>query len=265
MPAPHPTDTSEDMTAIGLAVCVLGTPEAVAVARRCGYDFLVVDMEHGPITVNAAAAICVAGQMGGFPVYVRVTGPASPDLARVLDCGATGVIIPHVDSLDDAREIVRRTRFPATGERALPGAIAHFGFEPVDAVTMVREAEPATRVIAMIESRSGLADAAAIAALDGIDALMIGSNDLAAAMGHLGALGHEEVLGAFRAIAGAAHASAKGFGAMGLPEPLVASHARDLGASLLVATNEINLIADGGRAVLGRYRDLTARQDAAAA
>lgn len=252
-------------TAIGLATCVLGTPEAAAVTRRCGFDFLIVDMEHSRITIDEAAGICVAGLLGNLPVYVRVTGPASPDLARVLDCGATGVIVPHVDTLAQAQEIVRLTRFPPTGERALPGAIAPFGFEPVDVHTMVRESERRTRVIAMIESRAGLEAAAAIAALDGIDALMIGSNDFAAALGRMGKLDHPDVLAAFRIIAEAAHRAGKLFGAMGLPEALIRSHAHDLDADMLVATNEINLIADGGRDLLQRIRAVIPAQDAEAA
>ncbi len=251
--------------AIGLAVCVLGTPDAAAIVRQCGYDFLVVDMEHGRITVDDMASICVAGLMGDFPVYVRVTGPTSPDIARVLDCGATGVIIPHVDTRQEAELIVKKTRFPPTGERALPGAVALFGFKPVDVETMVTRSEMQTRVVAMIESRSGLEDAAAIAALDGIDALMIGSNDLAAALGHLGRIDHPHVQDAFRRVAGAATAAGKSFATMGLPETLIGSHARDLGADMIVATNEINLIADTGTAVLERVRALSASHATSAA
>ncbi|UOM35371.1 HpcH/HpaI aldolase/citrate lyase family protein [Acuticoccus sp. I52.16.1] len=244
--------------AIGLAVCVLATPDAAAITRQCGYDFLVVDMEHGRITVDAMASICVAGLMGGFPVYVRVTGPTSPDVARVLDCGATGVIVPHVDTLADAETIVKKTRFAPVGERALPGAVALFGFRPVEVATMVAHSERTTRVIAMIESRSGLEAAPAIAALEGVDALMIGSNDLASALGRMGEIDHPDVAAGFRAVAAAARGAGKMFATMGLPEALIGSHARDLGADMIVATNEINLIADTGTEVLKRVRGLTA-------
>ena len=241
---------------IGLAVCVVGTVEMVSIASRTGYDFLVVDMEHGRIGLDQMTDICVAGLLAKMPVYARVTGPSSADIARVLDCGAVGVIVPHVDTLEEARAIVRKTRFLPTGERALPGPLAINGFEPVPVARLVETAEASTKVIAMIESRSGLEAAGDIAALDGIDGLMIGSNDLAAALGHPGDIGHPDVRSAFEQIGRAAGSSGKTFGTMGLPPEMLRGHALDFGARMIVATNEINLLFDGAVRALADFRKI---------
>ena len=105
----------------GLAFCLLGRAEAILLARGAGFGFAVVDMEHGPLGMSELGQMAAAGLASRFPVYGRVTGPMSPDIARVLDCGAVGVIVPHVDSVDDARRIVRacHVRFPAPCRRSI--------------------------------------------------------------------------------------------------------------------------------------------------
>ncbi|WP_201777024.1 HpcH/HpaI aldolase family protein [Martelella endophytica] len=253
----HQNVPSSRAAAIGLAICVMNTVETVAVARRTGFDFIVVDMEHGRIGLDSLTDISVAGLLAGLPVYARVTGPSSPDIARVLDCGAIGVIVPHVDTLEQARAIVEKTRFLPTGGRALPGPLAMTGFEPVPVAELIAKAEATTRVIAMIESRSGLDAADDIAALAGIDGLMIGSNDLAAAIGHVGDIGHDVVQQAFRRIGAAAMRHGKSFGAMGLPPDRVREQALAFGADMIVATNEINLLFEGAQRTMADFRQIT--------
>lgn len=238
------------MPRFGLAACVFRSVEMVSVARTAGFDLLVADMEHSALAIGDVAALCLAGRMGGFPVEVRVGGPDHPDLARVLDCGATGVIVSHVDSVAQARRIAARTRFAPVGNRSVPSPLAIFGFRAVDPQTLMVGCEAEVRVTAMIESAEGLVDAEAIAAVPGIDALMVGANDLAVSLGHPGDVGHEQVREAFARIAAAAAAAGKGFSVIGVPESLLPSHAFALGAETVIATNDINLLVDGGTALV---------------
>lgn len=235
---------------LGLACCLTGRAESVLLARGAGFDFVVIDMEHGPLGLDALGQAAAAGLASGLPVFGRVTGPASGDIARVLDCGATGVIVPHVDTVAEAETVARLCRFAPLGRRALPGPLPALGYRVVPAATLTREAEAGTLVIAMIESAAGLANAEAIARVPGIDMLMIGANDLADGLGRRGQLDHPEVMAAFAAIAGAAREAGKGFGVMGLPRSLVKPLAADLGASHVVATNDTNLLIEGGAEVL---------------
>lgn len=239
------------MPRFGLAACVFRSVELVSVARTAGFDLLVADMEHSALTIGDIAALCVTGRMGGFPVEVRVGGGADhPDLARALDCGATGLIVPHVDSAAQARRIVERARFAPLGNRSVPSPLAIFGFRPVDPQTLMTGCEAEVRVTAMIESAEGLAEAEAIAAVPGIDAVMVGANDLAVSLGHPGDVGHERVHAAFARIAAAANAAGKDFAVIGVPVQLLESHAFALGAATVIATNDINLLVDGGTALV---------------
>lgn len=247
---------ADGRTPIGLAACVIRTAEIVTIARSCGFDLLLVDMEHGPIAIGDAASISITAFEAGLPCLVRVGGPHAPDLARVLDCGAEGVVVPHVETADEARLVVEKCRFLPAGKRSLPSPLARLSFRVPPAAQMMAEIETDTVVVLMIESALGVANAEAIAAVDGVDMLMIGANDLAADMGHVGAVEHPAVQAAFARIAGAAAAHGKAFGVIGVGEALLRSHAYDLGAKLIVATNDINLLIDGGLEVAARVRGL---------
>lgn len=241
---------------IGLAACVIGLPEIVTVARGAGYEFLVVDMEHGRIAIGDLAAICVTGLQSNYSVLARVTGPFSPDLARVLDCGATGVIVPHVDTVEQAQAIVAACRFAPLGARAIPGPLALLSFNPVSPTEVVVTSESSVEIHAMIESRLSLDSVSAIASVSGLTGLIIGANDLAADLGHIGNLAHPDVHSAFVAIAAAASDKGLGFGVMGLPLALLHSHGVGLGANMIVASNEINFLVDGARETYQRVKEI---------
>jgi len=238
----------------GLAACVMRTVEIVTLTRSCGFDWLLIDTEHTPIGIAEAGTLATAAQAAGFPALVRVGGPDHPDLARVLDCGAEGVVVSHVDSAAQARRVVELCRFAPAGKRSLPSPLARFGFRMPPAVEMMRATEEATLVIPMIESAAGLAEAEAIAAVPGLDAIMVGTNDLAADLGLPGQLEHPAVRDAFARIAGAARANGLAFAVIGVPEPLLGPLGFELSATMVVATNDVNLLLDAGTACAERLR-----------
>jgi 2-keto-3-deoxy-L-rhamnonate aldolase RhmA len=250
------TRLAGDALSVGLAACIIRTPEIVTVTRSCGFDFLLVDTEHGPIAIGDVASICATAFEAGLPCLVRVGGPAHPDLARVLDCGAEGVVVPHVETVEEARHIVDKCRFLPLGKRSLPSPLVRLGFRVPPAAEMMARIEQETLVVVMIESARGVENAEAIAAVPGVDVLMIGANDLAADMGHVGAVDHPAVQAAFARIASAACTHGKVFSVIGVAEPLLRSHGLDLGAKLIVATNDINLLIDQGLATAARVRAL---------
>lgn len=245
-------DANTPARRIGLALCLLGRAEAVILARSAGFDLAILDMEHGPLGLDALGQVAAAGLAADFPVWGRVGGPDSGDLARVLDCGASGLIVPHVDSEADARRIVRACRFAPLGARSIPGPVPGLGYALLPARDLCAAAGRDTTIAAMIESAKGLDAVDAIAAVEGLDMLVIGTNDLADGLGLRGQPDHPKVLAAFRRIARAAADHGKGFGVMGLPPHLIATHAPDAG--LIVATNDTNLLIEGGSAVVAALR-----------
>lgn len=233
---------------VGLAACVLRTVEILPIARHAGFDFLLADMEHGPLSLADAAALCVAGREAGYPVFVRAPGAGATDIPRIVDCGANGLVVPHVDGLEEARAIVDKTRFPPVGRRSIPYPVAATGFRPVSPAEIVARSEEGFELFLMIESREGLEACEAIAALDGVDGLIVGANDLTQALGRAGDLDAPVAREAFARIAAAARAAGKAFGVMGVPDAFIRSHALDLGATWTVAANDVNLLFEAAEA-----------------
>ncbi len=240
---------------VGLAASVMRTVEIVAIARGAGFDLLLADTEHTSIGVGDVAQMCIAGGLAGFPVWVRAGGNGPEGLARLVDCGAAGIVVPHVDTAAQARAIADAVRFAPVGRRSIPSPLALHAFRPTPPRTLVTDSEAALTVVAMIESAEGVADVDAIAAVPGIDMLMVGANDLANSLGHLGNLEHPEVADAFAAIAAAAIRAGKDYAVIGLPPALVGPYGTALGASLVIATNDVNLLFDGAVRALAAVRD----------
>jgi 2-keto-3-deoxy-L-rhamnonate aldolase RhmA len=244
------------MPSLGLAACVFRSVEMMAVARHAGFDFLVADMEHGAMSLGEAATLCVAGLEAGFPVHVRVPGAQSEYLSRVVDCGARGVIVPHVSSVEAALHVVDRVRFPRVGRRSIPSPLAVAGFRPLAPASLIERCEGQLDVAVMIEDAEALHCVEAIAAIEGIDTVMIGTNDLAQSLGLLGRIDDPQLHAAFARTAQAAAAAGKQFGVMGLPLPLLPSHAIGLGAGTVVVANDINLMFEAAASAVNGVRTL---------
>ncbi len=239
---------------IGLAACVLRSIEILPIARQVGFDFLLVDMEHGAFSLGEAAALCVAGREAGFPVHVRAPVARSELLSRIVDFGAAAVVVPHVEGADEARFVVDRVRFAPRGARSVPPPVGATGFRPMPAAALMDVAERGLEVLVMIESARGLAAVDEIAAVAGVDGLVVGMNDLAASLGLLDRLGAPELAAAVAEIAEAALRRGLRFGAMGMSEATARAQGPALGADWLVAANDVNLLFDAGRDLLARLR-----------
>ncbi|QCP87923.1 aldolase [Cereibacter sphaeroides] len=150
-----------------------------------GFDFVVIDEEHAPFNPETTDAILLACRAHGMVGLVRVRQPA--DILRVLDCGADGVLVPHVASPETAREIVALARY--SGVRGLSPTTRAGTFGATDVAEHMRRQDQRCAVIAMIEDVECLDRIDAILATDGLDAIFIGRADLAASMGPAAANG----------------------------------------------------------------------------
>ncbi|MCG6121609.1 MAG: aldolase/citrate lyase family protein [Microvirga sp.] len=241
---------------VGLAACLVRSVEILPIARHAGFDFVLADMEHGPLSLADAAALCVAGREAGYPVFVRAPGAGASDIPRIVDCGARGLVVPHVDGLAQARAIVDATRFPPLGRRSIPYPVAATGFRPVAPAELIARSEEGFELFLMIESREGLDECEAIAALDGVDGLIVGANDLTQALGAVGDLDAPHAREAFQRVADAARAAGKTFGVMGVPDAFIRTHALDLGATWIIAANDVNLLFEAAESRVTSMRAL---------
>jgi 4-hydroxy-2-oxoheptanedioate aldolase len=170
--------------------------EIARIAKTAGFDSLYVDMEHSSFSLETTSQICMAALEAGVTPFVRVPGVA--DVQRILDAGALGIIAPHVESADDARKYVRAAKYPPLGERSNAGPLPHLQYRSFPPAQAYAAIDAATMVIVQFESAAAIENADDIVAVDGVDMVLIGTNDLLADWGLPGQYDHPRVREAYQ-------------------------------------------------------------------
>src|SRR6266581_8786855 len=167
--------------------------EIARIAKTAGFDMLYIDLEHSPLTMDATGQICMACLDIGITPFVRVPANTPDYISRVLDAGALGVIAPHIRAAEDARAVIKAAKFPPLGERSAAGGLPHLHFRSFPVAEAYAALNDATMVVVQFESAAALAQAEQIIALDGIDMVLIGLNDLLGDLGIPGEYDHPRV------------------------------------------------------------------------
>jgi 2-keto-3-deoxy-L-rhamnonate aldolase RhmA len=233
--------------ALGFGVHHLRTSATAALAAATGHDWLFIDMEHGAFSVQEATQICFAALPTGVTPIVRVAAGALDEGTRALDNGALGIVVPHVDTAERARELARAFRYPPHGTRSWGGPPAAYGFSPPGHAEAQAALNDAVMIVAMVESPQAVSNAAAIAAVEGIDALLIGTSDLTAEMGIAGEIGHPRVVEAYETVAAACRASGKALGMGGVYDKETASRYIRIGARFVLSGSDHTYLLAGAR------------------
>jgi 2-keto-3-deoxy-L-rhamnonate aldolase RhmA len=223
------------------------TVDIAQIAKTCGYDWLFLDMEHVAIDLDTVAQIAVTALAVGIAPIVRVPGYEHHHATRALDAGALGIIVPHVDTPQLAQRIADQCRFPPTGHRSITGALPQLGFEAVPPVKAMAMADAATLLVVMLETEEAIANADAIAAVDGIDVLLIGTNDLCADMGIVGQYTDPRVDKAYETVIAAAKRHRKHAGMGGIYDDKTMAHYIQKGARFILGGSDLAFMMAGAR------------------
>jgi 4-hydroxy-2-oxoheptanedioate aldolase len=190
--------------------------EIAQIASTAGFDTLYIDLEHNTLSIDTCCQICMFAQQIGITPLVRVPANTPEYIGRVLDGGAMGVIIPHVRSAAEARAMVELAKFPPMGHRSAGGALSHYRYRSFGTSETYAAMNEATSVVVMIETVAALENVEQIIATEGVDVLLVGSNDLCAEMGIAGEFDHPRLKEAFVRSIAAANAVGKHVGIGGL-------------------------------------------------
>src|SRR6266850_3304405 len=171
--------------------------EIVPIAKSAGFDSLYVDLEHSSLTLQATSQISIMALEAGIPALVRVPANTPEYISRVLDGGALGVIAPGVRSAEEARAVVAAARYPPLGERGLSAGLPQLQFRTFPAAETLPALNDATLVIVQFESKAALDAMQEIVAVDGVDLVLIGTNDLMVDLGIPGQYDHPKVRDAY--------------------------------------------------------------------
>jgi 2-keto-3-deoxy-L-rhamnonate aldolase RhmA len=150
--------------------------------------------------------------------------------------------MPHVDTAEEAREVADRLRYPPPGHRSLAGGLPHFGYEPIASGPACAAINKATLVIVMLETPQAIANAAAIAAVPGIDSLLIGTSDLSMELGIPGQFGDEQIVDAYRTVVEARRAHGKYAGIGGVYEEGLMRRYVGMGVRLVLGGGDLGFM-----------------------
>lgn len=236
------------------------TSDISMIAAACGFDAIYVDMEHSPLSLESTSTLCSAALGAGITPIVRVPGHDLHMATRALDGGALGIIFPHVETAEQARTMVAACRYPPVGHRSVMGSGPALGYRtvPLGEVNEILNSE--TLLILMIETPEGVANVDAIAAIEGVDVLLIGSNDLCTEFGIPGQLRHPRLREAFKLTAAACKTHGKTLGIGGVRGDLeLQTELYRMGGNFIIAGSDVTYLSAAARADAKALRAIAAK------
>jgi len=239
---------------LGSMVFEFFSPGMAKIMQLAGCEYVIYDMEHtglGYETIKAQVAAC---RGLGIAPMARVPSSDYDNLARALDIGCEGVMIPMVNSADQARDIVEACRYPPVGRRGAAFSFAHDHYEAGSPVDKIKAANARNLVIAQIETEHGLENVEEIAAVDGVDVLWVGHFDLTNFLGIPGEFDNKIYKDALKRIVKAGRANGKGLGFLAADTKWAKDY-KKLGFNMLGAGTDHGLLMKGVAGVLDSVRD----------
>jgi 2-keto-3-deoxy-L-rhamnonate aldolase RhmA len=236
-------------TLLGAMVFEFFTPGIAQVHKLAGCEYLIYDMEHAGFSIEQLKAQCAYCRGIGVTPMVRVPRGEYHFLARALDVGAHGVMVPMVDSVEQARAIAEATHYPPKGRRGAAFGFPHDDYEPGDPATKMRAADARNLIIAQIETERGLEAVEEIAAVEGIDCLWLGHFDLSNFLGIPGQFDNPRFVNAVKRIVAAGRKHKKALGYMAADANL-AKRYRGYGFNMIATGTDHGILMAGVRDIL---------------
>jgi len=228
------------------------SPEVAELLGDIGFDWLFVDGEHGPFDARELLAVMRAA--GRTPCLVRVPPQHDAAIARALDAGAAGIIAPQVHSAAQAAHVAALAHYPPAGKRGVGIARASgYGRRIRDYVAGANEV---ITVVVQAESAQAVDDIEAIALVPGVDAVLVGPNDLAASLGHPGRSDHPAVRAAIERIVDVCTAASRQVGIFGMNAEAVQPWI-ERGATLVVAGVDAVMLGNAAQGMLTALQGLS--------
>ena len=231
--------------------CSLASPITTEVLGIAGFDWILLDAEHAPNdSISLIPQLMALKDSVSAPV-VRPSWNNMVEIKRLLDAGVYNLLIPFVQSAEEARSAVAATRYPPQGVRGI--SVSQRGNRYGGLPQYIHEANDHIAVMVQIESRAGVQAAAEIAAVEGIDGIFVGPQDLAAGYGHLHNPSHPDVQAAIRQVFDRARAAGK---PSGILAPVEADARRYLewGATFVAVGSDLGVLRGGTQALCDQYR-----------
>ena len=241
---------------IGVGLRQARTVAVAKIMKTAGFDWLFIDMEHNSMDMDMAVQISVAAHETGITPIVRVPGYEHYHATRALDGGAQGIVVPHVDDATIAAQIASNCRYPPIGHRSITGALPQLNFQTHTLKDATETINRETLIVVMLETPTAIDNAEEIASVPGIDALLIGTNDLTLEMGIPWELDHANIVAAYERVITACEKHNKFPGMGGVYSPDIMQTYISMGARLILAGNDVSFLLESARQQASRVHGM---------
>lgn len=243
--------------AYGFQIRVLKDLEVARAIVSTGFHFAFLDLEHGTLTDSDACKLALLLATGGVTPIARIAEGDFASALRLIEGGVQGIIVPHVNTVEQAREAVANCKYGPIGTLWKDDGSIHFGWTSPPHLPLNLALNDLLLLVVMIESEEGLANVESIAATEGVDVLSVGTSDLASSMGVGNDLAHPKVIAAWEKVAAAARRHGKGLRLGGVKKHEDIIRTLALGARMIMTGNDMTTLVKGMRADLDAIRKST--------
>lgn len=238
---------------LGTMLSEITTPNIARVLAAGGFEYLIIDCEHGYFDYSQTAA--VVGICNGIqlPVIIRIPKIDRECVTKYMDMGADGLLVPMTGTAEDIRRVVEYAKYAPLGKRGISTTRAHTNYNPPPLVEYTGEANARTIIFAQIETREGVANSSEIAAVEGVDALLIGPNDLAADQGTPGNFATPEMVKSIETVIASARQAGKQSGIIASKISFL-QQCREKGMTLFSCNSEVGMIMIGAKRIMEQFQ-----------
>lgn len=237
----------------GLLIKVVEHPAIVYIAKQCGMDFVFYDCEHGVLSYRRLHDLMLLGKQMDLPSIVRVAQLARADISQILDYGATGVMVPMIETKEQAQNLVNWSKYPPLGKRSYSGG-ANTNYGPSGHhEEMMKSINEQTITIAQIETLKGVEHIEEILSVEGIDAILVGPCDLGISINNPDNVMDQKELALIKKVAQACKRTNTAFGIIGSNALL---HVFQQEIDLFLSAIDTNLLRDGIKKAVASYEEM---------
>ena len=230
--------------AFGLQVRFVDTIAIARAAATSGYHYLFIDLEHSTMDVDTVSQICIASLDAGVTPTVRIPEGDFHMASRLLDGGAQGIVVPHVNTAEDAANAVRHCLFPPTGKRSYGGTPVQLGWKSIPVKQATELLNDNLQITVTIESVEAVDNIDAIAAVSGVDAIAVGSNDLLLDMGLPGQFDHPRLWESYTRIIAAGNRNGVAVRLGGSFDPAFLKRTVEAGARMVSVSSDLRFLLE---------------------
>lgn len=239
---------------VGTMISEIQTPNIVRMMSAAGFDYLIIDNEHGYFSNDTIANMAAIANGINMPIIVRISDVSRAQITKLLDIGVDGLLVPMIESKEQLEKCINYAKYPPIGNRGVSTQRAHTNYNPKEIKETLKNSNNKTMIFAQIESRKGIKNLKDILEVPFVDGIFIGPNDLSLDLGDIGNFESKDFEESCEYIINECSKKNIPIGLISSKHDLLNRYI-DKGVKLISCNSEIGMLIDGGKNIIKKYKE----------